>query len=91
MKIAAPSVPQLNNTTGADMKTPTTAANLAIKALADSITSDLLTMSNDASQAQEAAQIGDLNLVVGTLLPIQARLESLQAQLAAVMALHRTK
>lgn len=73
------------------MKTPMTAANLAIKALADSIAADLLTMSHAASEAQEAGQIGDLNLTVGCLLPVQAKLEAVQAQLAAILALHRSK
>lgn len=73
------------------MKTPMTAANLAIKALADSIASDLLSMCHDATAAQEAAELGDLNQTVGGLLAVQAKLSDVQVQLAAVLALHRSK
>lgn len=73
------------------MKTPQTAANLAIKALADSISADLLVSAHEAAEAQEAAQFGDLNMAVGCLLPVAQRLKSLQAQIDAVLALHGTK
>jgi hypothetical protein len=73
------------------MKTPMTAATLAIKALADSIAQTTEEMHAVAGQAQEAAELGELNGTVGALMHVQARLESLQAQLAAVLALHRSK
>lgn len=73
------------------MKTQQTRANLAIKALADSIAASVADMVTNAEQAHEAAQLGDLNMTVGCLMPIQQQLEAVQAQLAAVMALHRSK
>jgi hypothetical protein len=73
------------------MKTHQTPANLAIKALADSIAATTEGMNAAAVEAQDAAALGDLNMTVGCLLPLQDRIESLQAQLAAVLALHRSK
>lgn len=71
------------------MKTPQTPANLAIKALADSIVSTLEAMTVNAVQGQESAEIGEINGTVGALMATQSRLDALRAQLDAVLALHR--
>lgn len=71
------------------MKTPMTPANLAIKALADSIVSTLDAMQANAVQGQEHAETGDINGVVGALMATESRVAALKAQLDAVLALHR--
>lgn len=71
------------------MKTPQTPANLAIKALADSIVSTLVAMTANAEQAQESAEVGEINGTVGALMAVEPRLAALKAQLDAVLALHR--
>lgn len=71
------------------MKTPQTPANLAIKALTDSIVSTLHDMTTNAEQAQESAEVGEIKGAVGALSCTHSRLESLSAQLTAVLALHR--
>lgn len=73
------------------MKTPMTEANLAITALADSISADALTLSHDATLAQEAGQIGDMDGTVCALMAVEASLEKIKVQLAAVYVLHRSK
>lgn len=70
------------------MKTPQTPANLAIKALADSIVSTLSAMTANAEQGQEAATLGDINGTVGALMATADRVDALKAQLDAVLALH---
>lgn len=71
------------------MQTPMTPNNLAIKALVDSIVATLEAMQVNAVQAQESAEIGEINGAVGALSVSHSRLESLDAQLTAVLALHR--
>lgn len=73
------------------MKTPQTPANLAIKALADSIAAQLVGMNAVGEQARELAEIGEINGTVGALMHVRAKVASLQAQLDAVLALHASK
>jgi len=73
------------------MKTPATPANVAIVALARSIAADyaaLAALAIEVEEAKEAAEDGNLNLTIGTLLPVQQRVDLLKAQLDAVTALH---
>lgn len=69
------------------MNTAATPANVAIVALVRSIASDCAGLAALAIEAEEAAEAGNLTLTIGTLLPVQQRIDLLKAQLDAVTAL----
>lgn len=73
------------------MKTQQTPQNVAILALTDTIVRTIEQMRVDAVDARLDATRFEMNGAIGALLPVQERLASLQAQLAAVMALHSRK
>lgn len=49
----------------------------------------LMTASYIARCAHEAAQRGDMNLAIGTLLPAQQRIEEASALFRVILSLHR--
>lgn len=71
------------------MKTPETPRNLAIHALANSIAATVEVMKANADQAQDAANMGDLNGAVGALMFVESKVAALSAQLTAVLELHK--
>lgn len=73
------------------MKTPSTPENLAIHALTMSIATTLEAMNANGGQAVEAAEIGDLDGAVGGLMCVRQKVASLQAQLEAVLELHKQR
>jgi hypothetical protein len=71
------------------MQTTSTSANLAIVALARSIAVHLEAMSAVATQAEEAATVGEFNGTVGALMCVADKVPALSAQLTAVLELHK--
>lgn len=73
------------------MKTPMTSQNVAIASLAASIAATVTSMDALALEASQHGKLGNIDGCVGALLGVQQNVEALQAQLAAVFVLHRSK